>query len=246
MPRLSKSRFIAGWQCPLRLWYTVHEPKLAPPVDERQQAIFDSDHRIGELAQRRYPGGQLIDADYRQTDEARFQTRDRMLEPHIPALYEPAIEHDKVLTRVDVLARAGEAWDLIEVKSSTKAKAVFKVDVAVQYWILAGAGVPVNQAGLLVLNRDYVYEGGDYDLNALFRFVDLTETCEAWHGWVWEQVAQFHAIADDPILPAVEPGSQCHSPCTCPFLGQCLRGFEPPANPIEMGDTFVSHRDTSL
>lgn len=24
--RLSKSRFVAGWQCPKLLWWTVHEP----------------------------------------------------------------------------------------------------------------------------------------------------------------------------------------------------------------------------
>lgn len=244
--RLSKSRFIAGWQCPLRLWYAVHRPDLAPPPDERQQAIFDSGHRIGELAQQRYPGGRLIAADFRQTEEARHETEALMAEPAIPALYEPAILHRNVLTRVDVLARSESGWDLIEVKSSTKAKEVFKVDAAVQHWILRGAGVSVERAGLLLLNRDYVYPGGGYDLQSLFRFEDLTEECQSRQGWVEERVERFHAVAAEPAPPDIEPGEQCSDPYPCPFISHCWQGQERPANPVTLLPNLYSDHVQSL
>lgn len=244
--RLSKSRFIAGWQCPLRLWYSVHRPDLAPPPDERQQAIFDSGHRIGELAQQRYPGGRLIAADYRQTEAAMEETAALMAEPAVPALYEPAILHRNVLTRVDVLARSGADWDLIEVKSSTKAKEVFRIDLAVQYWILAGAGVSVDRAGLLLLNRDYVYLGGEYDLQSLFRFADFTEECQARQGWVEEQVERFHAVVANSTPPDIEPGEQCSSPYTCSFTSHCWRDRERPANPITLLPNLYSDRVASM
>ncbi|MBK1730184.1 hypothetical protein [Halorhodospira halophila] len=81
MPRLSKSRFIAGWQCPLRLWYAVHEPWRATPPDPQLQAIFDQGHRLGQLAQQRYPSGVLVEADYRHTRQALEQTQALMADP---------------------------------------------------------------------------------------------------------------------------------------------------------------------
>ena len=44
VPRLSKSRFQAGLQCPKRLWLTCHHPELADPIGEAKQAVFDLGH----------------------------------------------------------------------------------------------------------------------------------------------------------------------------------------------------------
>ncbi|BAU58720.1 DUF2779 domain-containing protein [Halorhodospira halochloris] len=245
-PRLSKSRFIAGWQCPLRLWYAVHHPELAPPPDDRQQAIFDRGHKIGELAQQRYLGGRLVAADFRHIEAAIDETNALMAKPEVPVLYEPAILHRNVLTRVDILARFASGWDIIEVKSSTRAKEVFRVDLAVQYWILRGAGVPIDRAGLLLLNRDYVYPGGEYDLQSLFRFEELTEQCQARQGWVEEQVERFQAIVAGASPPAIEPGEQCTTPYTCPFTSHCWRDREQAANPITLLPNLASSRVASL
>ncbi|QIT54996.1 DUF2779 domain-containing protein [Aquisalimonas sp. 2447] len=232
--RLSKSRFIAGLQCTLRLWNSIHRPKLASKPDERQQAIFDTGHAIGELARERYPGGALIEADHRQTDTALVQTDSLMRKHELPALFEPAIQHNNVLTRVDVLARAGEQWDLVEVKASTRAKEVFQFDVAVQYWILKGAGIPVRTAGLLLLNRDYVYPGGAYDLGELFQFEDLTEFCQNEFDAVERWIDHFHHIASSSTAPDVDIGPHCHTPYTCPFWAHCSQGKRTPDNPIDL------------
>jgi len=40
------------------------------PPDLVQQAIFDTGHAVGRLAQQRYAGGQLVAFDYRHTKEA--------------------------------------------------------------------------------------------------------------------------------------------------------------------------------
>ncbi|MGD2038775.1 MAG: DUF2779 domain-containing protein, partial [Desulfobacterales bacterium] len=67
---LSKSRFLAGLQCHLRLWYQCYERELIPEVPPTQQAIFDSGHEVGELATQLYPGGVLIEAPYYQHERA--------------------------------------------------------------------------------------------------------------------------------------------------------------------------------
>ena len=74
MPMLSKSRFIAGLQCPLRLWYQCYNRELASKVTPEQQAIFDLGHKVGRLATELYPGGVLINEDYLHHREAENST----------------------------------------------------------------------------------------------------------------------------------------------------------------------------
>ena len=152
-PRLSKSRYLSGTQCPLRLWYDTFAPELAPAPDDVLQATFDTGHEVGEAARRRYPGGHWVAHDHRHIPRALEETRQIIVASAAPALFEAAFEHDRVLIRADVLERlpAG-GWCLVEVKSSTRLKDVFLLNVAVQLWVLRGAAV-------LTLNRDYVYDG---------------------------------------------------------------------------------------
>jgi len=58
-PTLSKSRFINGSQCHLRLWHDYHAPRLAKPANPTLQAIFDTGHEVGDLACARYPSGHI-------------------------------------------------------------------------------------------------------------------------------------------------------------------------------------------
>ena len=166
VPRLSKSRYMAGKQCHLRLWNECFARELATPIDEAQQAIFDTGHEVGELAMGRYPGGVMIAEGPRELAAARERTSAAMA-GDAPAIFEAAFEHQGVTCRVDVLVRApnGE-WDLVEVKSTGSAKDVHVEDLAVQAWIVRGAEVKVRSAGILTLNTKYVYKGGELDLGA--------------------------------------------------------------------------------
>ena len=69
IPLLSKSRFIAGLQCGLRLWHECYNPDLASEISRAQQAIFDMGHEVGELATRLYPGGIIIKEDHLHHEE---------------------------------------------------------------------------------------------------------------------------------------------------------------------------------
>ena len=234
-PRLSKSRFISGMQCRLRLWYACYEPKLATPPDAALQAIFARGHEVGELAQRRWPGGALVEAGPRQVDQAVARTRELLADTSLPALYEAAFVHRGVLTRVDVLVRNDDgSFDLVEVKSSSRVKEPYDTDVAVQYWILKGEGLPVRRAGVLVLNRDYVYDGVELDLQQLFRFEDLTDECEQRLDEISARVGEFQDMLMAEQPPAIEPGDHCHTPYDCPFWNHCTRNMQFPEHPVTM------------
>ena len=231
--KLSKTRFIAGRQCELRLWNDVHRRDLATPWGDTQQAIFDRGTRIGELAQARYPGGVLVGYKPWEREPAIAETQRLMADESVPAIYEAAIEHRGLYARVDVLLRNGSSWDLIEVKGSTRPdKEVFLQDVAVQYWAATGAGLDIASAGVLVLNREYIHEGGDYDLQGLFRFGDATEFCIQAHAEIEADVDRFQAmlVAEQP--PDIAIGDHCFSPYECPYHAHCSAGLPVPDYPV--------------
>ncbi|MCY4469008.1 MAG: hypothetical protein OXC08_09820 [Thiotrichales bacterium] len=60
----------------------------------------------------------------------------------VPAVFEAVFEHERVLVRADVIERLPRGgWRLVEVKSTTRLKEVFLLDLAVQLWVLRGAGL---------------------------------------------------------------------------------------------------------
>src|SRR5687768_6234996 len=172
--RLSKSKFLAGLQCDKRLFFDIHHPELAAAPDAATHAVPNMGSEVGEQARRRFPGGVLVEAGYRRAREALARTAELVADPEVPAIFEGAFQFDHVLVRVDILVRSGTReggdteWRLIEVKSSTKVKDVHFEDLAIQSYVVQGAGIILVGAEVLHVNRQYVYPGGDIDLEQLF------------------------------------------------------------------------------
>lgn len=226
-PRLSKTRYLSGFQCHLRLWYDCYERELATDIDVVTQAIFDTGHEVGRLARKRYPGGVLVEADHLETERALAETRALVADENVPAIFEAAFEHRGVLVRVDVLERnpSGD-FNLIEVKSGTTLKEVHEHDVAVQMWVLRGEGIPVAGAGVLTLNRAYVFDGKLLDVYRLFRFHNLNEAVAEHLPWIGADVADLHSMLSRVEAPEIEPGDHCFEPYECGYYEFCTRDWE--------------------
>ena len=174
-PMLSKSRFLSGLQCYLCLWHSCYNRDLATDVSPVQQAIFDTGHKVGELATRLYPGGVLIKERYFQHEKAIQTTIKAIREPNVKSIYEAAFIYDDVRIRVDILERTdNNKWNLIEVKSSASVKEIHIPDVAIQHYVLQGSGLDINRAYLLHINNQYVRQD-ELDVNFLFTRTSIQE-----------------------------------------------------------------------
>lgn len=230
---LSKSRFISGLQCELKLWNDAYRRDLATAPSEQHQARFDMGAAVGQLAQRRWPGGVEVGFQPWEREPAVAETAKLMADPVVPAIYEAALLHANLYIRVDILARAADSWDLIEAKSATRPeKEVFLRDLAVQYWVLEQLGIPIRQAGILVLNNAYVYPGGDYDLGQLFRFHEASDYCRDHRDWVATEVQRLHGVLAQPTAPDIGVGDHCFRPYDCPYYAHCSAGLERLEHPI--------------
>lgn len=214
--RLSKSRFVAGWQCHKLLWWKVHEPdahELQPDVVLQDR--FDQGSHVGELAREWFPGGVLIDLPHDE-GEARVEATRRAMGDKAPAIFEATFIEDGVFVSVDVLLRDGDGWVLIEVKSSTKLKEEHVPDAAAQCHVVRRAGVDVRRVEMMLLNPDFRHP----DTGDLFTRTDVTAEVEAMLPEMPQMIAdQRQALAGD--LPQVEVGVHCWKPRDCPFFDRC-------------------------
>ncbi len=226
---MSKSRFLAGLQCHKRLYLEIHSPELATEPDEATRAILDRGQELGALARLRFPGGVLVEADHRCMSEALSQTAEWLGDPAIPAIFEGAFQFEGVLIRADILERlagdpsAPSAWRLIEVKSSSRVKDVHVDDLAIQAFVLRGAGIRLLETCLMHVNTRYLYEGGEIDLAQLFLVQDLTELVENRLSAIPDRLAEMRAMLRSSVAPAIEPDGHCHTPYECPFWRHCTQ-----------------------
>jgi len=223
-PVLSKSRFIAGLQCNLRLWYQCYESQLASEISPAKQALFDTGHEVGRMATRLYPQGTLVEEDHFHHEDAVRSTSRLMRDPRVPAIFEAAFFKDNVRVRADIIERLDEGgWNLVEVKSSTSVKHVYIPDVAVQYHVLEGSGVTIHRAGILFINNQYQYNGHELDLESLFSYTDLTEQVVGMQseiGVLLEELGEMLACA---LAPDIKPSRHCMRPYLCEFWDYCTR-----------------------
>lgn len=226
-PRLSKTRYVAGLQCPKRLWLLVHGRDAAAPRDAAGAAILALGHRVGLRAHALFPGGVLVEDGARRGDEALAETRALLGDATVPAIFEAVLEHDGVRVHVDALERlGGGAFGLREVKAATGVKAHYLDDVAVQRYVLEGAGLRVPSVELVHVDSSYVRGTEGVEPRRLFRRAELAETAELRDASerVAGDVAAQHRLLASEKAPDVAPGRHCHGPVSCEFFAHCTAG----------------------
>ncbi len=209
---------MSALQCSKRLHLEVHRPELAK-VSSNQEARFATGHQVGALAREALgcEDGVLIEREW-GTKVMLDKTAELMGEG-APAIYEAALKHENVLIHIDVLRREGDAWRIVEVKSSTKVKDEHLKDCAIQAWVLQGAGHPLAGVNLAHVDTSFVY-GGDGNYEPLLAEEDVTTDVNDLLGQVpgWVAKAARAAAGDEP---EIEVGEHCGKPYTCPFHDHC-------------------------
>jgi len=230
--RCTRAYCLASFLVACRLYLELYVPELAAATDAALQTRLDIGTAVGELVRRRFPNGRLIAHDHEHHADAAAQSWALLDDPRVPALYEAAFTHDDVAVRADILVRQpANEFDLIEVKSTATCKEPHLLDLAVQRYVLEGAGIPVGGTYLMHLNRAYVCPGGAYDLEQLFTAADLTERVRALQPDVATALSAMRLPLWADVPPPVATGPHCAAPYMCPFYDHCHG--DGPEHPIE-------------
>ena len=216
-PNLSKSRFVAGWQCHKLLWLKVHEPQAEElEIGKVLQDRFDQGVQVGTLARGLFPGGVLIDLPH--DDPWRVEATRKAIDDGVPAVFEATFIEDRVYASIDVLERTADGFTLIEVKSSSKVKDDHIPDAAIQTWVARKAGIEVRRVELMHLNTDFRHP----DIGDLFQRTDITAEVEAFQPRIPLMVEEQLAVLAGPE-PHVRVATHCWmTDRECPFWDRCF------------------------
>ncbi len=219
---LSKSKYVAGLQCPRRLWLSRHAPELGTPPTASLLAVFDQGAEIGRRARELIADGVLVDEEAWEHGQAMARTRQLMADHNVGAIFEAAFEHAGVRVRVDVLERLGpRSWGMREVKQGSSVKDHYLDDAAVQRFVVEGAGVRLRSVEIMHVCRDYVRGDDGIDWRRFFRCADVAAETASLLPDVPARVRDLLRVLRKRSAPEVEPSPHCSDPYKCEFWAHC-------------------------
>jgi hypothetical protein len=228
--RLSKSRLLAYLQCPKRLWLSVHRPELARYSLAARRG-FETGHLVGEVARALYGEGREVATGTYRKLLSTFNDAQGLLfpldqQPGSKVFFEAAFRHEGVVIRADVLEYNAAGTRLVEVKSGAHLKDEYLADVAIQSWVINGAGVSLSDIAIAHLNTEFVYPG-----NGRYRGLLVESPIGERVTPVIPQVTFWVGEAKRTLVgtePAIAVGTHCWTPHECPFVKHCWPQTEYP------------------
>lgn len=221
-PRSSKSRFMRGTQCHKSLYLHCYHPEFRDELSESQEAVFQTGTDIGRLAWNLFPNGvDLSPESMNQWGESIRRTQE-LIEENSPIMYEAAFDYEEMFCAVDILVRRHKGWVIYEVKSSTSVKPQYILDAAVQYYVLKGLGLNVDQVNILHVDNQYILEG-ELNYQKYFHAEDVTEMVLELQDEIYENIQIFKDILIKEKIPKIDIGEWCNDPYPCDFSGYCWK-----------------------
>lgn len=226
---LSKSTFVRGSQCKKSLYLNKYHRHLRDKVDDSTQAIFDSGHKVGELAQDLFPGG--VDTRFYEdfdVEKAVNKTK-HLIESGVTVIYEAAFMFEECLTVIDILMNDGTGWKAYEVKSSASVKKEQILDISYQYFIITKSGLALEDIFIVYINNRYVRYGNP-NISELFNIESLKDRVFENEEIIHKSILEFKEVLISDSIPVISIGEYCSKPYTCDFYTNCWKDI--PENSI--------------
>ncbi len=219
---LSKSTFMRGMQCPKALYFLKYHPELRDELSQMQQAIFDQGTNVGLLARQLFPGGVNPSTSLPKDYEQCITRTKELIIAGTQVIYEAGFTYNDVHCFVDILVRQGKRWHAYEVKSSTSVTDVHLWDTAIQFFVLKGAGLDLENFSVICLNTAYE-RLSKLDLQKLFLLESVIDRIKLLQPEVEARVHELKAMLDAGIIPDIDIGPHCYVPYECDFHGHCFQ-----------------------
>lgn len=218
MFRISKSDYVLGVKCPNAIWFK----KLRKDIQtEMNMAILERGTAIGELAQKKFPGGTIITAKPWEY-EAAWRTQDA-IKANDPFIYEATLSTKTgEYCAVDILRNNNDGtWDIIEVKSTSHPHEYHYLDASFQKYVFTQCGVKIRDCYILTLNPEYVRHGA-LDIQELFVLHNVNEELQPMEQ-VAADVKRIRAVLDGPELGIAISKGKCNKFYDCPYQHHCWK-----------------------
>jgi hypothetical protein len=222
---LSKSTFIRAKQCLKSLYLYKNHIYLRDKISKEQQARFNRGINVGLLAQQLFPNGVNASPENVSLYHQSIIKTKQLIEKGTKIIYEAAFQHRGILVALDILVNEDGVWNAYEIKSSAKLTPTYITDAALQYNVISGSGINIENFFIVHINTSYVREG-EINVHELFKKNNITKEILLQQKSIEETIALAFEILQKNKIPDIEPGPHCFEPYTCDFKGYCWKNFE--------------------
>ncbi len=211
-----------GKQCPLSLWYFKHRKDIPADIDPAREALFQAGREIGEWAKKRFPCGVEVHSAYSDPAAGAAET-EVFIRDGQQVIFEATAIHpgDDSYARADILRKAGDAWEIIEVKGSTDVEDYQLDDISFQYRVFNAAGYAIRRCFIMYINNQYV-RNGEVDPDALFSLQDVTDAVLHLQPEI-DGVTRRLLSLSPTLEPRVRIGRHCGKPFKCDYVQHCWK-----------------------
>jgi hypothetical protein len=218
-PFISKSKYLAGLQCSKLLWYYYNAKDEIPEVDAGTQAVFDQGILVGQYAKKLFPDGIEIKTEHQDIYRTIEESQKALI--FRKPLFEAGFGYKNAYARADILCPVSkDAWDIIEVKSSTEVKDINLDDVALQRFVYEGAGLKIKKCWIYYINNKYVRQG-KLEPEKLFAKQDITQEVAEHQQKIEEKLKEMALVIGLKKCPDIRIGPHCSNPYDCALIEQC-------------------------
>jgi len=183
--KLTKTSYLLGLQCPLRLWRHARGVPEAPP----DEIPYDAAEDFAEEAQR-------------VEELAR-----KLLGTEAP--YQVLLETSDCRTVTDFLIPEGSAHRLIEVKASSSVKTLHFRDLAFQWVVAEASGKPIHAAELIYVDKNYRRGPEGIRPEEVLTRQDVTEEVRAFLDQTRTDIQRLLPLLRADQAPVEAPGARC-------------------------------------
>ncbi|MBN1828579.1 MAG: DUF2779 domain-containing protein [Deltaproteobacteria bacterium] len=216
--QLSKSLFMRGIVCRRALYFLLRNHESNKKHTASRSYLAEISAEVELLARKLFPSGVTINVKNTESKEQIDETADCIIRK-VPALFGGRFRSGELCVRTDILKKAGDSWELFEVKSASSLKKAYFEDAAYQYYVLRGAGIAVEKVSVMHIDSTYVRDGS-LSPESLFRIHDVTEAVRERQPLIAQEIGEMRRILKGNPPEAVI-GKKCTEPENCEFKDCC-------------------------
>lgn len=238
---ISKGRYLDGLRCPRLIWFKINQKDAIPKIDPSTKLRFDNGHEIGRLAHKLFKDAIEIDWD---PNAGTVNEKSLKALKTGKTLYEAGFASIDTYSIADILipveGKEG-VYDLIEVKMATEVKDYYKTDVAFQKYNFEKNGLKIRKCYLMFVNNEYLYEGGEIDVNKYFKQEDITDDVNNILPQIAGNLEKMQTTISQIDAPPIKFGDNCDTPFDCPLREECF-SVVPRGSVMELAGAFWKDR----
>lgn len=219
---LSKSTFIYGCQCPLRLYMHKFKTELRNLMDEDQAQVFSTGTSIGILAQEVFKGGVNAEPPDTFSYHLSIAKTQQLIKEGVKIIYEAAFMFEGILCAIDILVNKKGNWYAYEVKGVNNIKPQHDMDASLQYYVITKSGLVLKDFFIMHLDKTYVKQG-EIDVNKLFKPTSVLNQIILHQPFIMQKAEELKELLRLKKEPKIVAGDQCFKPYECDFTNHCWK-----------------------